>query len=201
MRVARTEHGEQRDCLAQDWAGFMRAVLPECSWVPVPNLGSSVDRFVEQWGLDGLILSGGNDVGESVARDETEQRLLEWAVAGKLPVLGVCRGLQFLQSYFGGKLERIGDGSHAGTRHEVVPCGDGGFALTHREVNSYHNQAVRCADLAPALVMLARTMDGIVEACQHEREKIVGIMWHPEREPAPHAEDVAIFRRMFTEAP
>ena len=58
-------YNEPRDSLAQDWAAFMAVVLPEAIWLPIPNLGTEVGRFVNEWELDGFILTGGNDVGEN----------------------------------------------------------------------------------------------------------------------------------------
>ena len=64
MRIVHAEnYREPRDALAQDWHRFM-AVALRLVWLPVPNLGPEDSRrFCERWRLDGLILSGGEDIG------------------------------------------------------------------------------------------------------------------------------------------
>lgn len=71
-------HGydEPRDALARNWGNFLGFVLPEVPWLPIPNLGGErAVAFCDQWRLNGLILTGGEDIGVSPMRDETEQAL------------------------------------------------------------------------------------------------------------------------------
>ena len=90
MRMVDAEgYNEPRDALAQDWGAFMGQVLPEALWMPVPNMGKDIIRYFSDWNLDGLILSGGNDLGSEVLRDLTEEALLQHALSRSLPVLGV----------------------------------------------------------------------------------------------------------------
>ena len=65
-------HNERRDCLAQDWAKYMANVSPDTFWMPLPNLGEAIADYVRQWQLDGVIFSGGNDLGSCQLRDCTE---------------------------------------------------------------------------------------------------------------------------------
>lgn len=69
MRVIDTqEYIEPRDALAQDWGRFMTSVLPEASWIPLPNLGNSIYEYVNDWNINALILTGGNDIGSGGLR-------------------------------------------------------------------------------------------------------------------------------------
>ncbi len=89
MRVVEAEmHPELRDALAHDWTSYMDFALPGMNWMPVPNLGGDVVKFIDAWQLDGLILSGGNDIGENSLRDTTERLLLEYFIENGKPVLG-----------------------------------------------------------------------------------------------------------------
>ena len=67
------------------------------------------------------------------------------------------------------------------------------------EVNSYHNQA--CRELAEnsGLYVVAVASDGIIEAVRHERHRIMGIMWHPERENNFAQMDMDMIKRLFGE--
>ncbi len=165
--------------------------------------------------LDGLVLQGGADVdprgyGEEplkhewsgdAFRDEYEIKLIKSCRAQKVPVLGVCRGLQILNVALGGSLYQdiatqvTGSLSHRDwdvydkNKHEVelIP-GTKLAELYHKtmhgqlrgEVNSVHHQGIK--NLAPGFKVEARSVpDGIAEAIRYEGEEyLVGIQWHPE---------------------
>jgi putative glutamine amidotransferase len=199
MRVVGADgYREERDALAHDWHVFMAAAMPECVWVPVPNVGKGVVPFVGQWGLTGVILTGGNDVGAAPARDETETALIAHGLERRLPLFGVCRGLQMLQRYFGGALERCPRDAHVATRHEVGVVDpemvDRRRTLT---VNSFHDWGVRETDLVASLRPVAVAAGGWVEAAVGREHPVMGVMWHPERERPFQTETVAIVRRFF----
>lgn len=197
---------ERRDCLAQDWAPYLASlgIVP----LAVPNTLADPAGFLRAWGAEGLILSGGNTVGlageatppEDVMpeRDATERVLLDHAAAAGLPVLGVCRGLQMINRHFGGTVTR-GIRERVVTRHvaaeHAVRWHDDGATLM---VNSFHDDAVLAADLAPGLEILADSDDGqIVEALRHPSLPFLAVQWHPERPGPSTAFDAALITRLF----
>jgi len=188
MRVVEaTGYHEPRDALAQDWDAFLRAALPEAAWLPIPNVGrGAARRFCEQWGINRLILTGGEDPGTSPARDATEHDLLAWAQEHAIPLLGICRGMQVMTVLAGGRLRPVV--GHVRTRHRLA----GEFA---HNVNSYHGQAP--AGCPPGYRALAQAEDGEIEAIAHEQRPWEGWMWHPERETPPSKADLARLREMF----
>lgn len=195
-RIVQAEgYPEARDALAHDWSSFLAAALPGGLWTPVPNLGVRAVRFAEAWGLDAFIFSGGETPGQAPLRDETEAALLDLAVARGLPVFGVCRGAQFIQTCFGGKLSPCDRSAHVAARHTIDSALWG-----PRTVNSYHGQSIRKEDLADGLTCLAVAKDSSVEALAHESLPIQAVMWHPEREPDPDPLDIAMLEKLFTEA-
>ncbi len=186
MRVDQApESSEWRDALAQDWSEFMAYALPEVAWMPLPNLGSKVIDFARRWKLDGFILTGGNDVGACRIKDETDYALLKHAEAGNIPVYGVCRGLQVIQKYHGGKLEACPSSEHVAKQHQVSFAGNfnvRSLANRTKTVNSFHNWGMRLSELSPALAPLA-VMDGDwVEAAHAKQGRAIAVMWHPERQ-------------------
>src|SRR5262249_54804920 len=150
--------------------------------LPSVLLGES---YLNQLGrIDGVLLSSGNDVGveNSVSRDrmrdDAEATLLHYAIKYQIPVLGVCRGMQFIQYFFGGKLSRIASG-HIGTGHDLVLLQAWPWRKEQAiKVNSYHHWGVQLDALSTELIPLAKTQDEVVEALQHRSLPIWGVQWH-----------------------
>lgn len=162
--------------------------------------------------VDGLLLVGGADIdacryGEDphpdaepaqTVRDGVEIALVRHAAEAGIPVLGICRGLQIINTALGGTLwqhlpETHGTEEHrrqlgrfAGNEHPV-DLTPGSLAAraageTRHLVVSHHHQGIR--DLAPGLVSTGYSDDGVVEAVEGERGYLLGVQWHPEADPA-----------------
>lgn len=187
---------EPKDSLSQDWPVFMAAYFPEAQWLPVPNLGAAVASFATQWQLNGIILSGGNDLNSSPLRNETEIALLTWATRHEIPVFGVCRGMEMIQHYFGGQLTYHPEHS-AEEAHPVEWLESGERFL----VNSFHQWGIATDNLAPPLQPLAVTNDGLIEALQHPELPLLGVQWHPERSGSPTDLDLRLMRDLFKSSP
>ncbi len=189
---------EDRDAIATDWYHFLRLLDCKHNWVLLPNIGNDSAEYAKFQNIEGLILTGGDDIGSHKRRDDSEKRLLEYALQQHLPILGVCRGLQQLYLYYGGKLINTNDGQHIATRHQVKVTTPLPFKYTEEstiEVNSYHSQL-----LAPGttnLNILAQDTAGFIEGIIDVPNKIAGVMWHPERETNCASFDTALFNWLF----
>lgn len=172
-------------------AGGLPLVLP----VVAPGLAPA-----QLSAVDGLVLSGGQDLDLpdtdtgadrwiDPGRDEHEFALWEAARTRRLPVLGVCRGLQLVNVALGGALEPHIDGHNARDRHAAEHHSitiEGGSRLCRlveaddAHVNSVHHQAVR--SLGAGLTVSARARDRTIEAVETEPGApwFLGIQWHPE---------------------
>ena len=151
---------------------------------------------------DGLILCGGADVSpayyhESMNgavdinqdRDAHEIMLLKAFVNAGKPVLGICRGCQLINVFFGGTLHQHMTNTvlHKSctdiTReHEVESVKYSTMESLYGSrcvVNSIHHQSVKT--LADGLIVTQRSDDGIIEAYEHESLPILAVQWHPER--------------------
>jgi len=184
---------EPRDAIARDWWPFLRVALPGVLPILLPNDPELAGGLCRLPGLVGLVLTGGDDVGTCPERDLAEEVSFRVARDRALPVLGVCRGLQFLVHLHGGTL-RAGDPAvHRATRHAISPL-DG----THRarEVNSFHGVEAVLAE-GGELVATALGPDGSLEAFRHRAAPVHGIQWHPEREAVPDLNDLAFVRSLF----
>lgn len=174
----------------------------------LPAVMELVDEFLEV--IDGLLLSGGGDIDPrfynerpskwlknvNPLRDLFEIELVKRAIKMKLPVLGICRGIQVLNVALGGTLiqdiksEVKSDVSHTLTRvprnfraHLVIIDPSSKLAqilgVEEIEVNSFHHQAVK--RLGKGLRAVAHAPDGVIEAIESsDCNYVLGIQWHPE---------------------
>ena len=182
-------YGERRDCADQNIVRFLLACeyLP----VPVPNVKEVVEQIFLSVKPAGVVLTGGNSLvkygGNAPERDETERGLLQLAIDSKVPVYGFCRGMQVVLDYFGCELEEVKD--HVAVRHKIAG------KLNTLEVNSFHSQA--CRYIKEPLEMLAQAEDGVIEAICHREKRILGTMWHPERENPFIDTDIQRVQKLF----
>lgn len=173
------------------------------AWPIIPfNNPKKIDLLFNQ--LDALVLQGGIDIHpqnygqhnidptrfkNDSLRDAFEMKLIAKAIEFKIPILGICRGAQLLNVFFGGSL--IQDVSGHRNREiydqfthtlnwdsqsflsEIYPNANG-----QGIVNSIHHQ---CIDFIPSdLIACAFSHDSRVEAFKHKNLPIFGVQWHPE---------------------
>jgi putative glutamine amidotransferase len=177
----------------------------------------------------GLVITGGNfDIApdrygearragcgpEKPGRTAFEWALCEAALAGRLPLLGVCGGMQLMNVVRGGSLYQDLSADAGCSGHEQPPPKDvpshpvevvpgsllgrlcGGAALA---VNSSHHQAVRTP--GAGVLVSARAPDGVVEAIElPDQPFALGVQWHPERLAARDPRQLALWRGLVLAA-
>jgi putative glutamine amidotransferase len=129
--------------------------------------------------------------GQARERDALEMRLIDDAVRRRLPVLGICRGMQLLNVYFGGTLHQRLAGLYVEDPEvrTVLPqkkitverdaCLAAALGRGPERVNALHRQALD--RVGAGLRVAARDRNGIVQAIEHESLPLVlGVQWHPE---------------------
>lgn len=184
-------YGERRDCADQRIPEFLESAgyLP----VPVPNIGKEyIEKIIDEINPVGIVLTGGNSLvsygGNAPERDETDSELISLAIKKNIPVYGFCRGMQSILHYFGNKLENVS--GHVAVRHNV----SGKYTIC--QVNSFHNQA--CVELnSNEIEVVLKSDDGVIEMIRHNQYKIIGTMWHPEREDPFSEDDIKRVNEIF----
>ncbi len=148
-------------------------------------MGSDIVPFLEEWELNAIIITGGNDIGTTPSRDNTEKAILDHAMTKRLPILGICRGIQFLQHYFKGKLTRCNANIHVNNRHMVQILQGSPFSIPSQatlSVNSFHDWGIKEDQLASELTPFAVSEDGFIEGVFSMNLPLLGLQWHPERD-------------------
>lgn len=163
-------------------------------FTPIPLCSEclNLSGYLEDLEPDGFVLSGGNNIGTSYQRDFLEEQVLIYSKKNNVPVIGICRGMQFINHFQGGKLNQIEN--HVSTRHEIFgPL----IPKNSREVNSFHEFALTEKDIGKDLISIAWSNDHIIEAFKHKLFPWIGIMWHPEREEFISKDDENLFFNHF----
>ncbi|WMJ81321.1 gamma-glutamyl-gamma-aminobutyrate hydrolase family protein [Clostridium sp. MB40-C1] len=183
------DYNEKRDCLDKKWSEF----LLRCNLIPVilPNNIECAKNIIRSINLDGFLFTGGNNLvkygGQEQERDNLERFCMNYAIENRLPIIGVCRGMQFIQDYFGVNLEKLHN--HVAVEHEIK-LGENNIV-----VNSYHSWGAK--DTVSDLIVKACSKDKVIEAVKHKYYDIYGIMWHPERVSPFSESDIEFFEKAF----
>jgi putative glutamine amidotransferase len=181
------------DSLEQDFIEFL--FKSGLSPFPVPNSPhwneESLVQLFENVNPSGIVLSGGNNIGDFPIRDKLENLLISFAINNNLPVVGVCRGAQIIATYFGAMLVS-NSGKHAGKTHRIKRLES---VVFHRFIKSHHNYAITSISKNLSATFLAE--DDSIEGIEHNELPIKGIMWHPERQSEIHIDDLNYFKNYF----
>jgi|SRR3989338_779743 len=177
-------HSLSYDALELSWYDFLEA----CSLAPllIPNHITQADYLINTIQVKGILLTGGNN---QPLRDLLEKSLIEYGILHHLPIMGVCHGMQIIQSYFHVSLRPVSN--HIATEQSIFIHG------REKIVNSYHT--IGTEETVPELEVWARAEDNVVKAIQHVSLPIIGIMWHPERKNPFSEEDIDLFKCFFRE--
>lgn len=181
-------------------AGALPMLIP--STLDEETIRSTVER------IDAILIPGGGDICPSLYGEEEREytlspnkdndlfqmKAIEEALRLGKPILGICRGLQVLNVFFGGTLyQDIGKERQKSLRHSHLDIPEGyahSISITEgsflyeavkekkMEVNSLHHQGIKT--LGAGLAATAESPDGLVEAIENRGNRIMAVQWHPE---------------------
>jgi putative glutamine amidotransferase len=214
----------------ENYARWIQAYGKE---IDVLKLSEKVNNWQDAERCQGILFTGGEDVHPrfygkpeylqychlddvNEERDEFEFKLMEYTERNRVPVLGICRGLQVFNVFVGGTLipdipawgkpkhSKLSDGSD---RYHTIQVVAGAWfqQLTGQmegEVNSNHHQSID--RMGKGLVVSAFSADGIIEAADREDPQEKGflclVQWHPERMDNQQSPFVSNIRKAFIKA-
>ena len=170
-------------------SGYQSCLIP--NQIYEENIESKVqvqqlDHWLKTIGVKGIVLSGGNNIGQFPKRDQTEYALINYALKSKIPVLGLCRGMQVLASWSGVGLTPVK--GHIGKRIDL----HGEIA---QNVNCFHEFVI--SECPHDFTILAKCNHGTIQAISHLNLPWEGWMWHPERETPFKLYDIKRFKELF----
>ncbi|MBP3806215.1 MAG: gamma-glutamyl-gamma-aminobutyrate hydrolase family protein [Oribacterium sp.] len=190
--------------------GYMK-VIEKCGGLPVmlPLTDDKAELNDAYKICDGILFTGGHDVSPLVygqattdkcgitcqLRDSMEGHLLDLCIRDDKPLLGICRGIQFINAYLGGTLyQDLPSEFDSKIEHHMLPPYEQAAHKVNvevgtklsciigpgiHEVNSYHHQAIK--KLSPRVTKMTTSEDGLVEAIEIKDQRFaVAVQWHPE---------------------
>lgn len=174
--------------------GYVRSLI-KAGATPIMVYKDGADYELPK--VDGLVLSGGGDISPiffskkptektgkiQFERDMFEMSLMEQCI--DLPIMGICRGMQVLNTAYGGTLydDIPGHDLKFKERHDIAVYENSRIAPVIGSriypVNSMHHQSVNMPGYG--LKVAAASEDGIIEAIEHPKRPHFGVQWHPEK--------------------
>lgn len=172
--LLREDRNEYLDTIDTNWYDFITDnINQDIELCLFPNHRILAKKVLSKFKPDLIILTGGNDLGLFLNREQSEEDLLHYAIHNSTPLIGVCRGFQKVNVFLGGGITK--SKAHVGTVHTLVNE-DLEFS-----VNSYHENVIHSSDLSNDLEEIFVHSDGSIEAARHKYLPWLLIMWHPER--------------------
>ena len=189
QREGVNQYGDPTDILEAAYIRFYELLgfIP----VPVSNHTKNFEKLFEEK-VDLLIVVGGGSLNPvyydrihddelQPHRDATEEKLIKYCIAHKIPIIATCRGMQYLNVLYGGRLSyhpKLKVKRPRGEDHKVYLVKEKRYI----NVNNYHRDVVYEDGLAPCFTPVAIDVDnGVVEAYESSEMKVLGLQWHPER--------------------
>ena len=181
-------YGGLSDSLEKEYVDYFSGlgitVFPLSNFVEVSSILENT-----KWNL--IILTGGGILPKEAYtfdksgmrqthRDVLEKVLVSYALENVIPLLGICRGMQFINYTLGGKVD---SSDKCRIRRKIKEA----HAVHVKEkimlVNNYHDDVICVDGLSPELLPIVIDDENqTVEAFKHKSKRVLGIQWHPERE-------------------
>lgn len=182
-------NGELHEALSTLW----NEIAKNCG-INIINLSSHDEKLLDKisyFECKAVILTGGGDLLEQAfnkndnnnnnqlpIRQQKEIEIINFCLKNKISLLGICRGMQVLNLFFGGNLVEIDN--HVGREVQIMIKNTKYKSLMPNTVLCHHKKGISRDSLAMNFEIIADS-DGSIESIIDEKNKVLGFMWHPER--------------------
>ena len=190
---------EKRDGISNDYIELFDYfnITP----ILIPNALKDPKKYFSQIKASGVFLTGGDDPRINNSRTNTEKLLIKYAIQKKLPIFGVCRGLQILNIYFDGAVKAFKNQANQNKEHKIMINNNFCNLLNGEEftVNNYHNYYISDESLGKNLIPFAVSDHKTIEGFFHNKLKITAIQWHPERNSIIESIDIELIKNWIVQ--
>ena len=185
-----------KDALDKELLNFLSIIgyIP----IPIPNIELKFKQiydllkfYIKDSKVKGFILSGGEDLKKNKERFKIEKCIYYFCLKNKIPLFGICRGLQMIAKINNINLLRVEN--HVAKRHFITTINSKNSIK--RKVNSYHNWKIENCPKDFRITHLSN--DKVIEGIKHKKLPIQAFMWHPEREKNYNKIDIKILKNFF----
>ena len=171
------------DILDHNWINYFER--KKINYFQFPNSIKLTNNILKRKNLkiDLIIFPGGCDINNNkpnIFRINTEKNILKFAIKKKIPLVGICHGMQLINIFFKGKLSKVKN--HMKKNKQIYLKNKNVFNKKQLIVKCYHNYGIKEKFLGINLKSLGNDLLGNVEIFKHKNYKIYGFMFHPERE-------------------
>ena len=184
-------NGEIHNAIANSWFDLAELLDIELRFIP-SNVIAFLEKIVSN-DYDALILSGGGDIDEQFRlsnekfilkntdynrRQHVEFELIKYFNDKDLPILSVCRGMQTLNHFFGGKRSEVNGHLNVVSTLETSSMND--YTSFPKRVICHHNFGIEKKNIANNFTCIMSSQDLVEGMISNDNLKL-GLMWHPER--------------------
>ena len=197
--IENTSYYEIRESLDIAWGKFFK----EINIIPITlPINYDFEIYFKNINIEGILLTGGNDIDInqtntlSQKRDSFEKKLISYGIYHNIPILGVCRGMQMIATYFDARLKKIE--GHINIKHTLKINKKSKYfqELDHlKTVNAFHNYTID--SINNDFIISARDEKNHIKAIEHKYLKIFGQMWHSEREKPFNSHELNLIYKFF----
>ncbi|OVE77648.1 hypothetical protein BVX99_02115 [bacterium F16] len=186
QRSAFDQYNTPIDQIERTYLERFEEIFPGACLIGLPNNKEYASRILALYEADLYILTGGNNIDPASfgsderlddlapERDAVEAIVLQKCMRMSRPLLGICRGFQFINTALGGSLT-LNIENHAGVPHACF------LEKESYQINSYHRHGISEDDLSNELSSLIKSEDGYLEAYCGKSAPVLALQWHPER--------------------
>ena len=209
QRSSKDKYDQDIDYLEKNYISYFTKfnITP----ILIPNSIKNPTNFFRINNCEGIILTGGEDFNINLKkyskknnykglceRDILEFKLLSFASNKDIPLLGMCRGMQFINLFFNNKI--LINKKHSKIRKHLIKTININSKKIKDEysVNSFHKNVIDNRKLSPVLKPLALSENIYVEAMQHIKKPILGVIWHLERKSYSKELDRYLFLKFLS---
>lgn len=189
QREAVDSYGTPIDILESFYVAFFESLGLEL--IIVSNFHRDIRNLLKKDQFDFAILTGGGAIppkyyeeycSDSLQskRDNIERIIIEYFTANEIPIIGICRGRQYINGFYGGKVSKLKDLNVQRPIGIDHPVKIGNIETIY--VNNYHNDGIYTKNLSKEFKVLAVDEENdIVESFYSNEKRILCVQWHPER--------------------